>query len=457
MARDTVIDDLARIVGDAGILSGSDVTARFDGWPPIAPVQARCIARPKCTAEVSAIMSYCNGAGIAVVPQGGRTGISKGARSTPDDVALSLERLNRIETLDVVGGTMTVGAGVPLSTIHAAAEASGLFYPVDIGARGSATIGGTIATNAGGNRVIRYGMTREQILGLEVVLADGTVISSMNRLLKNNAGYDLKQLFIGSEGTLGIVTRAVLRLRRALGATATALVGLDRFDDVLRLLSRLMATTNGSLTSFEVMWPDFIDTVVAFGRHERPLAADHKFCALIEIATSGAEEVLETAVGSAWEEGLVKDAVMAKSNAQAAALWAIRDDAPARAAAMKPAMHFDIGLPQTEMESYVNLVRRELRMTWPAAKLLVFGHVGDCNLHLNVSVGNDDIVTRHAVDEIVYEPLRALGGSVTAEHGIGLEKRAYLGVSRTRGEIALMQRLKAALDPRRTLNPGKVV
>jgi FAD/FMN-containing dehydrogenase len=458
MTEEMLLCDLAGIVGPAGMLTGRDVSARFDGWPPVTPVEARCIVRPSSTAQVSEVLRYCNAARVAVVPQGGRTGISKGARSTRNDVALSLERLNRVEAIDSVGSTITVEAGVPLSTVQQTADAIGLFYPVDIGARGSATIGGTIATNAGGNRVIRFGMTREQVLGIEIVLADGTVVSSMNRLIKNNAGYDLKQLFIGSEGTLGVITRAVLRLRPKLGNTGTAFVGVDTFDDILTLLRRLMSASDGTLTSFEVMWPDFIDTVLSFGRHQQPLSASHNFYALIEVATAREpEQLLETAIGSAFEDGIVRDAVIAKSEAQAASLWAIREDAPARTAALRPAIHFDLGLPQSTMHAYVDSVRAKLRAEWSRAQLLAFGHVADCNLHLTVSVGDDSATTRHAVDEIVYGLLRPLAGSVTAEHGIGLEKRAYLSVSRTSEEITLMQRLKATLDPRRTLNPGKVL
>jgi FAD/FMN-containing dehydrogenase len=458
MTEEMLLCDLAGIVGPAGMLTGRDVSARFDGWPPVTPVEARCIVRPSSTAQVSEVLRYCNAARVAVVPQGGRTGISKGARSTRNDVALSLERLNRVEAIDSVGSTITVEAGVPLSTVQQTADAIGLFYPVDIGARGSATIGGTIATNAGGNRVIRFGMTREQVLGIEIVLADGTVVSSMNRLIKNNAGYDLKQLFIGSEGTLGVITRAVLRLRPKLGNTGTAFVGVDTFDDILTLLRRLMSASDGTLTSFEVMWPDFIDTVLSFGRHQQPLSASHNFYALIEVATAREpEQLLETAIGSAFEDGIVRDAVIAKSEAQAASLWAIREDAPARTAALRPAIHFDLGLPQSTMHAYVDSVRAKLRAEWSRAQLLAFGHVADCNLHLTVSVGDDSATTRHAVDEIVYGLLRPLAGSVTAEHGIGLEKRAYLSVSRTSEEITLMQRLKATLDPRGTLNPGKVL
>jgi len=457
MAPDTLTRDLGALVGSGNVLTGEDVANRTDGWPPVDPIQARCIVRPGSTAEVSAVLRLCDGAGVAVVPQGGRTGLVKGARSCAEDVALSLERLNRIEAIDPVGATMTVEAGVTLGTVQRAAEAAGLFYPVDIGARDSATIGGTIATNAGGHRVIRYGMTREQILGVEAVLADGTVVSSLNTLLKNNAAYDLKQLFIGSEGTLGVITRAVLRLRPPPGPTAVAFLGIGRFDHVLAVLRRLAEATRDALSSFEVMWSDFIDIALASGRYRPPLAGRHPFYALVEVAGSAAEAALETAINALWEAGIVSDAVIAKSEAQAAALWAIRGETTALDAALRPALNFDVGLPQTEMETYVDAVRHEMCARWSNARVAVFGHVGDSNLHLMVGVGRDDDDTRHAVEEIVYRPLRALRGSISAEHGIGLEKRAFLDVSRTREELELMRRLKAALDPRHTLNPGKVL
>lgn len=457
MSGDVIVDNLVALLGPANVLTGADVSSRFDGWPQVAPVEARCIVRPGTTAEVSAVLQYCNRARIAVVPQGGRTGLAKGARCARSEVALSLERLNRVQAIDAVGATMTVEAGVPLQRVQEAAAEHALFYPVDLGARGSATIGGNIATNAGGNRVLRFGMTREQVLGLEAVLADGTVVSSMNRLLKNNTGYDLKQLFIGSEGTLGVITRAVLRLRPALAATATALVAIDDFPRVLSFLGHLSKVARETLTSFEVMWPQFIATVLASGRHKAPLEVCRGYWVLVEVARGEATSFLETSIGAALEDGLVADAVVATSEGQAAALWAIREDAAARAAALRPAIRFDVALPLSFMSGYVDSVYAALRSRWAAAKLLVFGHVGDCNIHLMVGVGADDAGTRHALEEIVYEPLRAIGGSVSAEHGIGLEKRGHLGVSRNPAELDLMRRLKLMLDPHQTLNPGKVL
>lgn len=448
---------LAEIVGPQHVLTGQDVSSRFDGWPPATPLQAACIVRPRTTEEVSAILAYCDAVGVAVVPQGGRTGLSGGARARPQDVALSLERMNAIQALDRHNATMTVEAGVPLALVQQAADAEGLLYAVDLGARGSATIGGTIATNAGGNRVLRYGMTREQVLGLEVVLADGTVISSMNSMLKNNAGFDLKQLFIGSEGTLGVITRAVVRLRPRPAGTATALIGARTFSDVLRLLERIAADTDGTLSSFEVMWPELIDMMVATGRHRHPLSERHAYYVLVEVAAGDADQRLEKALAVVWDEGLVADAVVAASETQAAALWAIREDSPARAAALRPILSFDISLPPSTMENYVNGLRQQLLRRWPQAGILVFGHVADGNLHVSIGIGQGDDAARSAVGGVVYDLLRPMRGSVAAEHGVGLFKREYLDVTRTMAEIDLMRGLKSHLDPRNTLNPGKVL
>jgi FAD/FMN-containing dehydrogenase len=452
-----VLEQLARIVGAQHVLAGQDVSARFDGWPPITALQAACIVRPRTTEEVSALLAYCDSVGIAVVPQGGRTGLSGGARAREVDVALSLERMSSIQALDRDNATMTVEAGVPLALVQQAAEAEGLLYAVDLGARGSATIGGTIATNAGGNRVLRYGMTREQVLGLEVVLAGGEVISSMNSMLKNNAGYDLKQLFIGSEGTLGVITRAVVRLRPRPATTATALIGARTFTDVLHVRERIAADTDGALSSFEVMWPELIDAAVATGRHRDPLSERHAYYVLVEVAARDADQRLERALAAAWQEGWVADAVVAASEAQAGALWAIREDSPARSAALRPALSFDISLPPSAMESYVEALRQQLLRQWTHARTIVFGHIADGNLHVSIGIGQGDEAARSAVGRVVYELLRPLRGSVAAEHGVGLFKREYMDVTRTMAEIDLMRSIKTHLDPRNTLNPGKVL
>jgi FAD/FMN-containing dehydrogenase len=456
-AMSLLIERLARIVSPENVLTGQDVSSRFDGWPPVVPLKAACVVRPRTTEEVSAVLAICNSSGVAVVPHGGRTGLSGGTRAAAGDVVLSLERMNSIQALDRHNATMTVEAGVPLALVQEAADAEGLLYPVDLGARGSATMGGTIATNAGGNCVLRYGMTREQVLGLEVVLANGTVISSMNSMLKNNAGYDLKQLFIGSEGTLGVITRAVVRLRPRPVATACALIGAHTFTDVLNIRERMAADTDGTLSSFEVMWHELIDVVVATGRHRDPLSERHPYYVLVEVSAGNADQRLEKALAAIWDEGWVADAVIATSEAQAAALWAIREDSPARLSALRPAFSFDISLPPSAMEEYVDKFRRQLLQQWPNARTIVFGHVADGNLHITVGIGQGDEPARSAVGRVVYDLLRPWRGSVAAEHGVGLFKREYLDVTRTKAEINLMRDLKAHLDPRNTLNPGKIV
>jgi FAD/FMN-containing dehydrogenase len=457
-ARD-LVDRLKSVLGETGLLEGERASeaARSNSWSRLGT--PRAVLRPSSTDEVSRVLQLCNEAGEAVVPWGGKTGLVEGANA--DGVlALSLERMNRIESIDTVGGTMTVEAGAILQNVSESANANGLFFPLDLGARGSATIGGNISTNAGGNRVIRYGMMREMVLGLEAVLADGTVLTSLNRLLKNNAGYDLKQLFIGTEGTLGVVTRAVLRLRAKPASSAVAFAAIDSFDALPRLLRTMEHGLSGALSAFEVMWEDFyrlVTTPPAMGR--APLAYGHPYYVLIEQLGSDEESDaarFERVLAAALEQGLVADAVIAKSGAERAGIWSLRDDV-AQCARNWPIFTFDVSLPITNMENYVTNVRGELRSRWgDRLSLMVFGHMGDCNLHLIAGVGDGGAEARHAVEDVIYGALPGRSGSVSAEHGIGLEKRRYLACSRSETEIALMRTLKRALDPNNVLNPGKV-
>ena len=409
--------------------------------------------------EVAAILRYANIERLPITAWGGKSGLVEGG-VTHGGIALSLERMTAIEEIDTVNATMTVEAGAILQTVAEAAEEQDFFFPLDLGARGSATIGGNISTNAGGNRVIRYGMMRDMVLGLEAVLADGTVISSMNRMIKNNAGYDLKQLFLGSEGTLGIVTRAVLRLRPKPISQDTAFVAVDDFKSVTRFLRHMERGLGGTLSAFEVMWSDFYDLVTnppAEGR--APIPAGHPYYVLVE-AMGGDQESdaarFEATLSSAIEAGDVADAVIAKSQAERNAMWALRDDV-AQTFHHYPIFTFDVSMRLSDMEDYVATVREGLAARWPAHKVFIFGHLGDGNLHIIASVGDGAAETRRAVEAVVYEPLQAIGGSVSAEHGIGLEKRAYLGLSRSPAEIALMKVLKRTLDPNNILNPGKVL
>ncbi|WP_310541034.1 FAD-binding oxidoreductase [Phenylobacterium sp.] len=453
---DTLLADLEALLGAEHVLTGAEATGwAFSPWTRLgAP---RAILRPATTQEVSGILRLAHTAGAAVVPWGGRTGLVDGAFAE-GALALSLDRMTAIEEIDPVGATMTVQAGCVLESACAAASAAQLFLPVDLGARGSATIGGVVSTNAGGNRVLRYGMTRDCVLGLEVVLADGTVISALNHLIKNNAGYDLKQLFIGSEGTLGVVTRAVFRLRPRPMSQETAWLAVDRFEALSPLLRSLEASLAGALSAFEVMWPAFYDLVTSPPAVGRPiLPAGHAYYVLVEalgpdLAHDAAR--FEQVLTDALESSLVADAAIAKSQAERDRMWALRDDV-AQTARNGPIITFDVSLPIAAMEAYVAEVRGALAARWPQAAMTVFGHLGDGNLHLIVGVVEPD--ARPEIEEMVYGPLRARAGSVSAEHGIGLQKRPYLAYSRSAEELALMRTLKRALDPRGILNPGKVI
>jgi FAD/FMN-containing dehydrogenase len=453
-----LLRQLKSLLGEAGVVEGAVATEMaHSNWSRLGT--PRAVLRPGSTTEISRILAFCHEASQPVVAWGGKTGLVEGANAD-GAFALSLERMSRIEEVDPAGGTMTVEAGCILQTIQETADAHGLFFPLDLGARGSATIGGNISTNAGGNRVIRYGMTREMVLGLEAVLADGTVVSSLNRLLKNNAGYDLKQLFIGTEGTLGVVTQAVLRLRPRPGSTAVALAAVDSFPALPRLLRHVERGLSGGLSAFEVMWEDFyrlVTTPPARGR--APIAYAHPYYVLIEqLGSDEASDIalFERVLGAALEDDIIADAVVAKSQAERSAVWSLRDDV-AQCMRNAPIFTFDVSLPIVEMENYVADVRGRLLKRWNGTtSLMVFGHLGDCNLHLIIGVGDGKPDTRHAIEEIVYGALEGRSGSVSAEHGIGLEKRAYLHLSRSESEIALMRQLKRALDPRNILNPGKV-
>ncbi len=418
------------------------------------------IVRPASTAQVATLLRICHDARQPIVPLGGLTGLVGGTQAGANEILLSLERMNAIEEIDPVGLTMTVQAGVPLQVAQEKAAAQGLLFPLDLAARGSCTIGGNIATNAGGVRVLRFGMMRSLTLGLETVLADGSVVTSLNKMLKNNAGYDLKQLFIGAEGTLGVVTRATLRLWPQPASVETGLLAVRRFDQVVGLLNLAQRKLASTLASFEVMWNEYYRlTTTPPALSRPPLRQEYPFYVLLE--TLGADPLddsrrFEAVLDEAQRDGLFEDGVIAKSQAQRAALWRIREDSEQVERQFTPAFGFDISLPISAMEGYVSNLRESLHEHL-AAVCWVFGHLADGNLHINVWAQGGGQAARQRVEELVYEPLSALGGSVSAEHGIGLDKRAYLRICRSEAEIALMRRLKHALDPHNILNPGKVL
>lgn len=457
-----ILESFTSQFGDAAVVDAQQAQGRpINGYSE--PASAVPILRPSSTAELSAMLKACHAADQAVIPLGGATGLVGATKAyTGEEWYVSLERMRSIESVDEVSRVAIVQAGVPLLEVHHAAERVGLSFPVDLGARGSAQIGGLISTNAGGERVFRFGMMREQVLGLEVVLADGTVLDLMNTVIKNNTGYDLRHFFIGSEGTLGIVTRAVLRLRPALPVCQTAFVSTDNFEQVVELLRRVEEGLGGSLSAFEVMWPEFYHTILDHspGTHRPPVPRDGGMFVLLEaeLGQRADDQLLYEVLSELFEQDKVGEAAVAQSVAEREALWAIRNDIDALMASLYPAAAYDVSLPIQDMEPYVNDVKAKLQARWPEARVVVFGHIADNNLHISVNVG-DETKTTHwdEISDIVHGPVIAARGAISAEHGVGLDKRRYLQQSRTPEVIAVMRGLKQTMDPKGILNPGKVL
>jgi FAD/FMN-containing dehydrogenase len=459
MSHDSFLSALVQQLGADCVHTGSQVEARFhtdwSGQPPVAPL---ALVRPRSTEAVAALLRLCHQHRIPVVPQGGLTGLAGAAVPTPGCVALSLERMQTIEDINPRTALMTVQAGATLQSVQEAALAAGMVFGVDLGARGSCQIGGNVSTNAGGNGVLQHGMMREQVLGLEVMLADGTLLPMLRPMLKNNTGYDLKQFFIGAEGTLGVITRVLLRLRPAPQAKATALVAMPDFDAALAVLQRMQRHFGNSVAAFELMWNSFVQASVRWQKLQPPFAQAHPLLALIDV--DGKDEAslraaVEEALGEAMEAGEVVDAVIAQSQTQAKTLWKLREAPAELNTQMHPPINFDVSLPQADIGRFADAVQAAFDVRWPGHHSLFFGHVGDGNLH----VSTDGATVNGECEAVEAELYRLVGefhGSVSAEHGIGLHKKPFLHASRTPQELAAMRAIKAALDPLGLMNPGKV-
>jgi FAD/FMN-containing dehydrogenase len=458
-----VLQALQSELGANTVLLGDEVPQRnWNDWSTQAPQQPLALIRPADAAGVSKALKACQQARLSVVPQGGLTGLCGGARPEPGWVALSLERMVGIEEVDTDACTMTVKAGTPLETVQRAAEEAGLYFALDLGSRGSCAIGGNLSTNAGGNRVIRYGMARELVLGLEWVLPDGTVITSLNKLLKNNAGYDLKHLFIGSEGTLGVITRIVLRLHAQPGSTQSALCALHDYEGVKKLLSQARAGLGPTLSAFEVMWPDYWQVVTERVGVRTPISAGHGHYVLVE--AQGTDPAVDGPQFERWLEsqlasGILADAAVAQSVADTKAFWGVRDACAEFFQALGPHISYDVGLAVRQMDDFAIQCKAALRERIAGCESVYYGHIGDGNLHLvswvpGLSV---DDQPKALMDEVIYGVVREFGGSISAEHGIGTVKKPYLHYARSEAEIQLMRTLKQALDPNGLLNPGKVI
>ncbi len=444
---DQLLSALVELLGEKGVRQEAD-----EFLPDIT-------LKPSSTEHVSGILKLCSEAGQAVIPIGGKSGLAQGIHKTGDELGLSLERMNNIEEIDVHNRTMTVQAGCILQTAAEASEEEGLLLPLDLGARGSATVGGTVATNAGGNRVIRYGMMRDMVLGLEVVLADGTVVNSLNKMIKNNTGYDLKQMFIGAEGTLGVITRVVVRLRPLPKSQNTALLAVADFPTLINLLHYLDGSAGGALSAYEVMWPEYYEFITREGsNHTPPLPHGSEYYVLVETLGADAKtdaESFENILGLAMEDGMFDDAVLAKSQSERNAIWEIRDDV-LELFNLGPIIPYDISVTLDQMEAFVEELRAAMAEVEESI-CIIFGHLGDCNLHAILGTRKAEAFDPHALEELLYAIVGHYEGSVSAEHGIGLAKRDHLHCSRNDEELAMMCRIKKMMDPKNILNPNKIL
>jgi FAD/FMN-containing dehydrogenase len=439
---------------------GDEVPERFTAdRARQAAVRPAAVALPGSTEEVSAVLALCHAHRQPVVTQGGLTGLCAGAHPGSGELALSLEKLAGVEEIDLDSGTLTALAGTTLQTVQQAAEQAGLMCGIDLGARGSCTIGGNVATNAGGNQVIRYGMTRRNVLGLEAVLADGRTVRSLNKMLKNNTGYDWTQMFIGSEGTLGVVTRVVLQLHPRPPEVQTALLAVTGAQQGLAVLRALERELPAGLLVFEAMWREMIE--VATGRIglPAPVAPGQDLTLLVEAPTgAGGREGFDAVLAGLLERGLIVDAAVAESGAQRARMWALRESVYEYERVFGFVHGYDISVPLNRMAEAVELLRASTPQLPEGVWLSIFGHMADSNIHLLAVAdrpGRPD--DPDLCDEVVYRCTHAVGGSISAEHGIGRLKKPYLGLSRTGPELELMAQMKQMLDPHGILNPGRVL
>jgi FAD/FMN-containing dehydrogenase len=467
---DGFLERCGAIVGAAHLLVDDRDTAPYlTDWRGRFTGRARAVVRPANTAEVAAVVRLCAELSVPIVPQGGRTGLVLG--SVPDAtgaaVVLSLRRLNRIRAVDAFNRTMTVDAGCVLHDVQQAAAEHGLLFPLSLAAEGSCTIGGNLSTNAGGTGVLRYGNTRELCLGLEVVTAQGDVWDALRGLRKDNTGYDLRDLYVGAEGTLGVITAAVLKLFPQPKAAITALVALASPRDALALLKLVEAECGPTLTGYELMSDVSLRLVAShFPDLPRPFPERYPQYALLELSSHESEAhgvaLLERAIERALEDGLARDAVVATSIAQSRALWAIREHIPlAQAAAGKNIKH-DISVPISRIADFIETTDAQLDADYPGVQVVCFGHLGDGNLHYNVAppdgIRHDDFLAEQGpINRIVHDSAAAHGGSISAEHGVGALKRDELPRYKSPVELQLMRAVKAALDPLGIMNPGKIL
>ncbi len=465
-----LLSALRTIVGEAYVLTEGDLTGYELDWRKRERGKALAVVRPASTEQVAAVVKACAAAGVSIVPQGGNTGMVVG--STPDasgtQVVLSLTRMNAVRTLDAANLTITVEAGCVLQTLQEVCEQAGFLFPLSLASEGSCTIGGNLGTNAGGTQVVRYGNTRELCLGLEVVTAQGEVWSGLTGLRKDNTGYDLRHLFIGSEGTLGVITAATMKLYPLPQSQLTALAAVPSLQAAVDLLGLAHRHLSAGLTGFEVMGQFALRLVVKhFPQQRVPFYESAPYCVVLENSDtesdSHARSQLERLLEEALEKGCVTDAVVAESMAQARALWHIRESIPLAQAQEGLNIKHDISIAVSRIPEFVAQADAALEQAFPGVRLVNYGHLGDGNLHYNVQapVGQDGETflreQENAVNAVVYALVDAYKGSISAEHGIGSLKREKLEKHKSPVALGLMRSIKTALDPHNLFNPGRML
>ena len=465
-----IISRLRDILGPLGLITEPEQFEKhIVDWRGRTRGSTFAVLRPAATEEVAAAVKLCAQAGIGIVPQGGNTGQCAGAIPSPDgqQVVLSLSRMNRIRALDEQNNTITAEAGCVLAAIQEAASTVDRLFPLSLGAEGSCQIGGNLATNAGGTAVLRYGNAREMVLGLEVVLPDGQVWNGLRSLRKDNTGYDLKQLFLGAEGTLGIITAAVLKLQPRPKASATALVAVPSPRAAVELLNAFRASCGDRVTGFEIISRLCIDLLLKhMPKYSDPLPERFDWYVLCELtdtlAATDLNAVMEGTLSTATDNTLVLDAVVATSQTQAAQLWRMREEIPEGNRMEGPWVRHDVSVPVSQIPELIERGSRALEARFPGAKIVAFGHIGDGNIHFNVTApegapAEDFVAGQEEVYGIVHALVMELGGSFSAEHGIGLLKVNEVARYKSAVELAMMHKLKRAFDPQGIMNPGKVL
>ncbi|ROT40170.1 D-lactate dehydrogenase [Sodiomyces alkalinus F11] len=463
-----------KLLGEAGVIDGvtrdatDDIQPFNEDWMRKYRGESRLVLKPASTEEVSEVLKYCNEEKLAVVPQGGNTGLVGGSVPVFDEVIINMSRMNRIHSFDEVSGTLVVDAGVILEVADQYLVERGYIFPLDLGAKGSCQIGGNVATNAGGLRLLRYGSLHGNVLGLEAVLPDGTVVDDLCMLRKNNTGYDLKQLFIGAEGSLGIITKVSVICPQRSSAVNVAFFGLESFDKVQQAFRAAKGQLSEILSAFELMDATSQRLVHDVRQTQKPLEGDHPFYCLIETSGSNGDhdyEKLESFLEDVMSREIVSDGVLAQDATQAKSLWSWREGIPECLGHWGGTYKYDVSIPLSDLYKLVEETQARMEEaglvgnddSYPVVGVVGYGHMGDSNLHLNVAVRRYDPSIEQVLEPFVYEWIQSRNGSISAEHGLGLAKKKFIGYSRSETMVGLMKNIKDLYDPNGIMNPYKYI